>query len=404
MNENYEEALRLFRAGHFPEALRCFSKALKERETSHGWNNWATAVERCGYPEKAEKGYRRALELDPRNSQAAANCGILLAQSARLSEAISFLARSLWGLDRQQRPAVEKLLRQCVSSAAQGMAAAQRGPESALGEQDEDATPLIYFLHIPKTAGTSFYRFLVSAFGEARVSPQMLWDALPAYSSAAKNWKVWSGHFGGLLPFILRSWPRIITLLRDPTDRTLSHINHVQRDAGHPLHPYAQGLSILDYCRHPKLRRSVSNYQARFLASLSFALAIFKTPRDAARATSALAFEDALFSLDQQYDLLESAIRAMSEMDMVGIAEAHHRTLKLFARKFNVPAPIEPFYENKAGESQRQRTDLSAEELECIRELTEIDQLVYEHARKRFELDCRTSLGIVPCHAPHGIT
>src|SRR5579863_4632474 len=100
--------------------------------------------------------------------------------------------------------------------------------------EPEDGKPLIYFFHIPKTSGASFNRFLVDTFGQANVSPQMPWDTLPEHSDSAGNWKVWCGHFGGLVPLLLRSWPRMATILRDPVDRTLSQINHVRRDAQHP--------------------------------------------------------------------------------------------------------------------------------------------------------------------------
>jgi hypothetical protein len=279
---------------------------------------------------------------------------------------------------------------QPVAAAAPGSARTANWLTAALEKKGpEDAKPVIYFFHIPKTAGTSFYRFLVRAFGETHVSPQMLWDGLPEHTGTAANWKVWSGHFGGLLPFILPSWPRMVTILRDPVDRTLSHINQVRRDKAHPLHAHAQGLSVLEYCRHPRLRRSVDNYQARFLASLSFALAIFKTVRHTALAASAIAFENALFSLDPQYDLLDSAVGALAEMEMVGIAEAHDQTLRLFARKFDLPAPTESYQENRSREGQLRRADLSPEELECIEDMTRIDRLVYGHARMRFETDCR---------------
>ncbi|HMD96033.1 MAG TPA: hypothetical protein VKM93_01715 [Terriglobia bacterium] len=253
----------------------------------------------------------------------------------------------------------------------------------------EDGKPLIYFLHIPKTSGTSFHCFLTSAFGEANMSPLRDWADVKSYSGAAGNWKVWSGHFGGLLPIILPSWPRIVTILRDPVDRTISEINHAKRDPVHPLHRYARGMSVLQLCHHVRFRRRLDNSQARYLASLSFAQMLYRRIQKQSYVCQSAAFGDVLFSMDQQYGLLDSAIRVMSDMDMVGIAEAHHQTLRLFARMFNVPAPPEAYHLNKAEPSQLKRADLSAEELECIEELTQIDQLVYECARKRFEHECQ---------------
>jgi hypothetical protein len=248
----------------------------------------------------------------------------------------------------------------------------------------EDGKPFIYFLHIPKTSGLSFRCFLSDAFGEAKIAPFQDWQSVLNYSGSAGDWKVWSGHFGGMLPFILPSWPRIVTILRDPVDRTISHINHVKREPTHSFQRYAKGMSVLELCRHPRFRCQLDNYQARHLASLAFAQAIFRR-----RGSAPLDFLDAALSLDPQYGLLDAAIRAMSEIDMVGIAEAHHQSLCLFAHTFNMPAPTQAHDVNKAEPSQLKREDLLPEELECIQELTQIDQLVYDSARQRFERECR---------------
>lgn len=255
--------------------------------------------------------------------------------------------------------------------------------------EPEDGKPFIYFLHIPKTSGTSFHRFLIDAFGEASMSPLRTWDEVLCDSAPAGNWKVWSGHFGGLLPFILPSWPRIVTILRDPVERALSQINHAKRDPAHRFHHYAKGMSILELCHHVRFQRTLDNCQARYLASLSSAQMVFRSFQYRGSATTPVAFPGVLFSTDPQYGLLDSALRAMSEMDMVGIAEAHHQTVRLFARKFDVPEPDESYHENRAGTAQLKRAALKPEELECLQELTQVDQLVYEYARERFRRECR---------------
>jgi tetratricopeptide (TPR) repeat protein len=397
--EDYDVGTRLLLARRFQEAVPFFAEALRQQETCERWNDWATACCLSGRPLEAERGYRSALTLDPEDAQATANLGAVLVGQKRLTEGMPLLEKSLPRLDEPQRASIRELLGQCQRSVQRSgqnpVTSPASGPVSSQVESSASkAQPLagdapLYFFHIPKTSGVSFHHFLVSMFGEGSVSPPLIWDALPADLGAVKNWKVWTGHFGGLLPFVLGSWPRMVTILRNPVDRTISHINHVRRASDHPLHRYAQGLDVLGYCRHHRLLRTVDNYQARYLASLSFALSILKTVRHPIRATSALAFEDALFSLDAQFDLLDWALRALSEMEMVGIAEAHLQTLRLFSHRFNGPTVTASSNENKAGEGQLRRPDLSSEELECIQEMTQIDQVVYDCARKRFERECR---------------
>ena len=195
---------------------------------------------------------------------------------------------------------------------------------------------MIYFLHIPKTGGASVGAFLSAAAGPERVTQQMLWDDLAAADyKLPDQTRVIYGHFGGLLPIWLGYWPRTLTILRDPVARALSHVNHIRRRDDHPLHAVAAPLSILEYCRHPLLRRTVDNFQSRYLASMSIARALMPavnpTPQPQPRGTISVRFEDALFSLDAAYGLEEEAVRTVDAMDAVGVNEAHGPSLQVFA-------------------------------------------------------------------------
>ncbi|HMD96036.1 MAG TPA: sulfotransferase domain-containing protein [Terriglobia bacterium] len=147
--ESYQEGLRLFRAGRVQESIALFAQALKEHETSACWNDWASAAQLCGHSVEAERGFRRALDLDPWNLQAAANLGVLLAMSSRTIEAISFLTRSLCGIDDGQRPAVEKLLRQCRGSTpVEASGKAIQAPTGAGVTAPETDSPILaYYGH-----------------------------------------------------------------------------------------------------------------------------------------------------------------------------------------------------------------------------------------------------------------
>lgn len=110
---SYHEALRVFEARRVQDAVELFEKAIRERETSDAWNDWASAVLLTGDQTGAEKGFRRALELDRSSHQAAANLGVLLANAGRPEEAITYLYRGLPGIDESQRPGIEKYIQQC---------------------------------------------------------------------------------------------------------------------------------------------------------------------------------------------------------------------------------------------------------------------------------------------------
>ena len=143
--------------------------------------------------------------------------------------------------------------------------------------------------------------------------PSLLWDDLVngTYQLSERT-RIITGHFGGFLPLWLKRWPRIVTILRDPLARALSHINHVQRDQSHPLHPLSAGLTVGQYCEHPVLRRTVDNFQSRYLASLDFALALMPRPPERRGhepyGSVSVSFENALYSLDKETGLLDGAV------------------------------------------------------------------------------------------------
>lgn len=246
---------------------------------------------------------------------------------------------------------------------------------------------LLYYLHIPKTAGTSVIRFLDDVYDPAIICPYGLWDELVrASSDELAVWRVYIGHFAGVLPLWLRRWPRTLTILRDPVARTISHIRHVRRDAGHPLHQLAVGKRVSEYCVHPVLRRSVENLQSRYLASLTWGKALTHPAPGAGREHGQLSIdvEAGLYALDRGPLLQRHALDALESLDAVGIAEEHVPTLDLFARILNVPRPHSEYRFNVAPERESTDLGLTGEDLAAVESITEIDKIVYEFGCQLF--------------------
>ena len=268
-------------------------------------------------------------------------------------------------------------------------------PASGLSESQKwadrnpkgDDAELTYYLHIPKTAGTSVIHFLHDVYHPALICPHGLWDELVgAGSEELDAWRVYVGHFGGALPLWLRRWPRTLTVLRDPVARTISHIRHVKRDFRHPLHRLAIGKRVADYCRDPTLSRSVENLQARYLASLAWGQALTHPGHEAGQKRGQLSinFEAGLYALDRGTLLQQHALDALESLDAVGIAEEHASTLRFFAQVLEVPPPRSEYRLNVSPGSESSDLDLRAEDLAAIDSITEIDRVVYEYALRRF--------------------
>lgn len=112
-SEAYKEGIRLFGRGQFAEASRLFGVALQQQESSEGWQDWATARLACNQIADAAHGFRRALELNRDNREAALKLGILLANLNRNAEAVFYLEQGVLGSQESERAEVLQLLAEC---------------------------------------------------------------------------------------------------------------------------------------------------------------------------------------------------------------------------------------------------------------------------------------------------
>lgn len=97
---------------------------------------------------------------------------------------------------------------------------------------------MLYFLHIPKSAGTSVRQLFSSVYQNNLI--EVYRDVDESYRKAlvaqCNNQSVLFGHFCFSLHELLGDkQPRYITLLRHPVDRVISWYKHQLRDANSPL-------------------------------------------------------------------------------------------------------------------------------------------------------------------------
>jgi Tfp pilus assembly protein PilF len=108
--EKHQQGLVFYSAGRLEEALDKFKTVLTEEETSDRWNDWAAVQFALGSQDKAESGFRTALELDNNNLQVAANLGSLLVGQHRFIEAAPYLLAALKTPDGGLRSALEEVI------------------------------------------------------------------------------------------------------------------------------------------------------------------------------------------------------------------------------------------------------------------------------------------------------
>jgi FkbM family methyltransferase len=239
------------------------------------------------------------------------------------------------------------------------------------------AEPGYYFLHIPKTAGTSTNRFL------ELLSPRLeawLWDQLieRERAGAPTFGALMSGHFHmHLEPFAGRKLKRF-TILREPVARTVSHYLHVKRAPDHPYFQMAQSLSLLEFCTHPKTRHMVENYQARYLVDFGIDV---RVPGALCSAEELASFQlqDLLDRLTVEAvpdDLLHSAAAAnLESFGAVGVTEKFPQAMQKFAAIFD--RADAPKFFNERHNAAPGPVSLDAETRSAILRVTEVDLALY---------------------------
>ncbi|WP_261503040.1 sulfotransferase family protein, partial [Burkholderia multivorans] len=131
-------------------------------------------------------------------------------------------------------------------------------------------TDPVYFLHIPKTGGSSLISFLEDQFDRDEVCPAQVLDELFALpKEAVDRYKLFRGHhWYGIEAFVGRRLTHI-TMLREPVQRTVSWYLHALRHADTYRHQQMndEGWSLLDFVRHPETNWDLVNTQTLFLAA-----------------------------------------------------------------------------------------------------------------------------------------
>ena len=132
--------------------------------------------------------------------------------------------------------------------------------------------PPLFFMHIPRCAGTSMRAFLRSQYPASEVCPAEGWKDLGPLGGLAPAWlapfNLWQGHFHRNLMDLLPKGTMTLVILRDPVRRTVASIRHTMRDPHyHADHGRMWGRRLQELIRDPEIMRPQTDVQARYLCA-----------------------------------------------------------------------------------------------------------------------------------------
>ena len=206
---------RMVQEGRTAEAIQHLEAALLNGETAELWNDWATLQCGSGDLAKAEKGYRRAHQLDNAHRQTAINLGLLLLARGQLQEGSRVLNLHAATLTVEEKKAIEALLapHRVVSQAA----------HPAVRGHNEPSYPALSTL----TGSRRKYLIVVRA-GDASLHPTWLEGSTP------RNWDLLVHSYGSECPWSNQGGVEIIRAvgsdIQGPKMRAIHSLYTQKRD------------------------------------------------------------------------------------------------------------------------------------------------------------------------------
>jgi hypothetical protein len=234
----------------------------------------------------------------------------------------------------------------------------------------------LYFLHIPKTAGTTFTNILQTHFDAADFCPATRWHDLLAMSPKEyRRFRLIAGHMSYSLHHLIPKPLLYITMLRDPVDRVISHYEMVQR-AG----IYFPGKSLYECVTDEKIRDTYNNIQVAMLGE-NYSLQELND-------TYSRWDVDGLFTTPRypipNNEFLSRAKQRLEAFTFFGLTERFSASVNLLTYTFGW-SPITAVQKLNAAPKRLRREEIPQKTLEAIIEYNPLDIELYNFASALFE-------------------
>ena len=242
-----------------------------------------------------------------------------------------------------------------------------------------------YFIHIPKTAGTSFITLLDACVKNKEIFPCQLWHEINEEIIQKKGkYKLLRGHFGGgSWKLLCKNTPYRLTILRHPTSLTISTFHFIKREKKTAVYDlvHDRNMNLHDFLQEPLTAHKINN---RMVRHLSFDLHEDPEAQELFLSTESVKVVSKWIKPTKkitQSKRFSRAIQALEECSWFGLQEHFDRSMQLFAFTFKRPpigkSPLLNAYK------PQQKIDNPCQNL--INSHNEFDLKLYHWAETEFE-------------------
>lgn len=224
---------------------------------------------------------------------------------------------------------------------------------------------VLYFSHIPKTAGMTFRTIVEDQFHSEEVCPATLNAQLAKMPPEELNrYRLFRGHLGFInLPNLLPGKNIVdVTVLREPVARVISHYEYIRRMPGDPHYEAVKDMTLAEFSQKltaGKVGKSIQTYH------------VAKTLQ---------------FDLDHltPEEILNVAKQSLDRFAFVGLVERFQDSLFLLSYIFGWKPILNTRKEN-AAKSKKALDEIPASTIEVIKANTTFDAELYQYAKEIFE-------------------
>ncbi len=246
--------------------------------------------------------------------------------------------------------------------------------------------PVTYFVHVPKTAGTSFIVLLDRFFAAATIFPQQLWREIKQIDQQAnQNYDLYRGHLGGGGLKVLTNRPiEYLTLLRNPIELAQSTYEYVLRETNTKVHQLVKDRSMdfAEFLQHPMTQPLIKN---RMIRNISFDFKQDPAAQEVFLSAETIEFLHTIINNrsttmgdDQR---LQRAVDFIHKCRWFGLLERFDESMQLLCFEMAWP-PIGPSQKLNVYAQKPQLPDSVLQQLAAI---NQHDFALYREAEKLFE-------------------
>lgn len=228
--------------------------------------------------------------------------------------------------------------------------------------KDED---VLYFSHIPKTAGMTFRTIVEDHFHCDEICPATLNAQVAKIPQAElQKYRLFRGHLGFInLPELLPGKNVVnVTVLREPIARVISHYDYIRRMPKDPHYPAVKDMTLAEFAQRLTAGKVGKNIQTYHVAK---------------------AFKFSLEDLSPA-ETLDLARKSLDTFAFVGLVERFQDSLFLLSYIFGWKPILNSRKEN-AAKVKKPHSEIPADTLEVIKQNTLLDQDLYAYSKEIFE-------------------